>query len=70
MRGGHMVGRLGTEGDGRFTLTLADGGRYQLHVQRWLRTHGPAYQVHVSRVRFQSSATTPLITVVMKLRQD
>jgi hypothetical protein len=70
MKGGHMVGHLGTEPDGRFTFTLADGGCYQLHAQRWLRTHGQAYQVHVSRVKFRASAATPPITVVINLRQD
>jgi hypothetical protein len=72
--GGSFVGRnplgpaINTADDGRFTFSLIENGKYDVHVTRYVETDlDRTYQVGV--VPFNVTAGSPLLTVVLKTNQ-
>jgi Carboxypeptidase regulatory-like domain len=57
--------RFVTGADGRFAFSVVEGGKYDVHVTRYVGTDA-AREVEVAMVPFTASAGTPLVTAVMK----
>jgi hypothetical protein len=65
--GPNVIGpRFVTGDDGRFAFSLVDGGRYDVHVTRYLGDERRPIEVQTSVVPFTASPETALLTVVMK----
>jgi len=57
-----------TANDGRFTLSLVPGARYELIATRDDGTDGATRETHMGRAVFAASAIARPMTVVMKPR--
>jgi hypothetical protein len=78
IRGGYIALRDRTEGpnpigprfvtgdDGRFAFSLVDGGKYDVHVTRYLGDERRPTEVQTNVVPLLASPDATLITVVMK----
>lgn len=55
-----------TGDDGRFAFSLVDGGRYDVHVTRYLGDERRPREVQTGVVPFTASSQTPLVTAVMR----
>lgn len=58
--------RFVTGEDGRFTFSVVDGGRYDIHVTRYAGTDPATREVQVAIVPFTASAATPFVTATIK----
>jgi hypothetical protein len=55
-----------TGDDGRFAFSVVDGGKYDVHVTRYLGDELRPREIQTSEVPFTASATTTLVTAVMR----
>jgi hypothetical protein len=65
--GPNIIGpRFVTGDDGRFAFSVVEGGKYDVHVTRFVGADLRTREVQVAMVRFTASAGAPLLKVVMK----
>jgi hypothetical protein len=65
--GPNLIGpRFVTGDDGRFAFSVVDGGKYDVHVTRYLGDELRPREIQTSEVPFTASATTTLVTAVMR----
>jgi Carboxypeptidase regulatory-like domain len=65
--GPNIIGpRFVTGDDGRFAFAVVDGGKYDVHVTRYVGSDLPTREVQVAMLPFTASAGTPVLTVVVK----
>jgi hypothetical protein len=64
--GPNIIGpRFITGDDGRFAFSVVEG-KYDVHVTRYVGADPATREVQIAMVAFTASATTPLVTAVMK----
>jgi hypothetical protein len=65
--GPNIIGpRFVTGDDGRFAFSVVDGGRYDVHVTRYVGADPATREMQVAMVPFTAAAATPVVTAVMK----
>jgi hypothetical protein len=69
--GPNVIGsRFVTGDDGRFAFSLVDGGKYDVHVTRYLGDERRPTEVQTSVVPLTASPATTLVTAVMKANRN
>jgi Carboxypeptidase regulatory-like domain len=64
---GNVIGpRFVTNDEGRFAFSLVDGGKYDVHVTRYLGDERRPTEVQTTVVTFTAAADTTLVTAVLK----
>jgi hypothetical protein len=65
--GPNIIGpRFVTGDDGRFAFSVVEGGKYDVHVTRYMGSDLQTREVQIAMVPFTASAGAPVLKVVMK----